>query len=288
MLDHIKNGAKRLPFFMQTRAAYRRLKSPGKRHPLQNLKPDRRYSLKRLGTDYGGWTFVDDPTLRNSTIVSAGLGEDASFDVEFAREYGAKVLLVDPTPRAIEHFAKMRANFGKASVRKYVAGGNQPVDAYDLRGVTDNTFTLVQKALWDSSTTLKFFSPDNPDHVSHSIVNFQHDYANDTRHIEVQSITLTELLEESGVGTDELQLLKLDIEGAEVEVIADMLDTSIRPKQILIEFDELNAPSPKAFERVDLIHKKLTMHGYRCIWTDGQADFLYVRNGRHGSTATNS
>ena len=73
-----------------------------------------------------------------------------------------------------------------------------------------------------------------------------------------------------------------------VEVIADMLDTSIRPKQILIEFDELNTPSPKAFERVDLIHKKLTMHGYRCIWTDGQADFLYVLDGRHESTATNS
>jgi hypothetical protein len=87
---------------------------------------------------------------------------------------------------------------------------------------------------------------------------------------------MTELLEGLGLESEVLQLLKLDIEGAEIEVISDLLDKGVRPKQILVEFDELNVPSPKSFERIDFINAKLESHDYVCVWTDGQADFLYV------------
>lgn len=265
-----------LPFFPFVRSLYRRFKPIGVRHPLQDLKADERYPLIRLGTEYGGWTFVDDPGLDGATIVSGGLGEDASFDVEFARRYGATVIIADPTPRAISHFSEICSNFGKNRVRNYVHGGDQPVDAYDLRGIGASNFRLVPKALWNCRTSLKFFAPDNPRHVSHSIVNFNHDYSQNTKHIEVDSLTLSDLLEEFGLTDSQLRLLKLDIEGAEVEVICDLLDKGIRPHQILLEFDELNAPSPTGFERVDSTHEKLTKHGYKCIWTDGKADFLYI------------
>ena len=277
MLEKLKNTARRLPYFSIARSAYRHLKAPGVRHPLQDLKPDKRYRLTRLGTEYGGWTFVDDPGLRGSTIISGGLGEDASFDIEFARKYGATVIAVDPTPRAIAHFNNICSNFGREKLKNYVHGGDQPVEAYDLRGVGANNFKLAPKALWNCRTSLRFFAPDNPLHVSHSIVNFNHDYSKNTEHIEVESVTLAELLEEFGLRDEEMQLLKLDIEGAEVEVICEFLDRNIRPRQILVEFDELNAPSHTSFARVDLAHKKLMENGYDCIWTDGKADFLYIR-----------
>lgn len=276
MLDNLKNRARKLPFFPHVRGIFRRFRSGGVRHPLQNTKADRSYPLNRLGTEYGGWTFVDDSRLYGSTIISAGLGEDASFDVEIAKRYGATIVVVDPTPRAITHFEEICANFGNDKSTNYVPGGKQPVSAYDLRQLDSAHFKLIPKALWNTASVLKFFSPDNPRHVSHSVVNFHHDYAQDTRHIEVDSITLDELLSQLPIDADELQLIKLDIEGAEIEVISDFLQKGIRPRQILVEFDELNAKSPIGLERVDFIHEMLTSCAYKCIWTDGKADFLYV------------
>lgn len=61
--------------------------------------------LRRLGTEYGGWWFVRTPSLRGGSVISAGAGEDISFDVGLAREHGATVTVVDPTPRAVVHVA---------------------------------------------------------------------------------------------------------------------------------------------------------------------------------------
>ena len=33
------------------------------------------------------------------SYFKGGLGEDASFDIEFAREYDCKIFLLDPTPK---------------------------------------------------------------------------------------------------------------------------------------------------------------------------------------------
>ena len=223
---------------------------------------------------------MDDPNLYGSTIISAGLGEDASFDIEFARQYDAKVIIVDPTPRAIDHFNQIMAKLGNGSGRNYVSGGKQPIAAYDLRGLRQENFILVPKALWNVRTTLKFFEPTNSNHVSYSIVNYQRGYGQDSKYLEVESVTTTDLIEMTGLG-EGLKLLKLDIEGAEVEVISDLLDSALRPNQLLVEFDELNVPSRKAFERIDFVDAKLKTHGYKCIYTDGQADFLYVRTNDH-------
>lgn len=281
MPDSLRDKARHLPFFPFARRIYRLLRQPVARHPLQGLTSAAGFKLTRLGSDYGGWTFVDDPKLFGATIISAGLGEDASFDVEFAKTYGARVIIVDPTPRAIVHFDEIRSRLGKRRERDYIAGGRQPVEAYDLDGLTDSNFTLVPEALWNESTILKFFQPNNPDHVSHSLVNYQRNYAADSDFVEVRSTTLLELLSEIGLKAADLRLIKLDIEGAEVEVLVDALDKCLRPDQILVEFDELNAPSPKAFERVDFVDRKLRSCGYEPIYTDGASNFLYVITDNH-------
>ena len=61
---------------------------------LENL--DKNISFK--GSDYGGWSFLDNNYLNNKYIISGGLGEDASFDVELISKYNCKILVVDPTP----------------------------------------------------------------------------------------------------------------------------------------------------------------------------------------------
>ena len=231
--------------------------------------------LRRLGTAYGGWVFVDGPELRGATIVSCGLGEDASFDVEFARLLGARVVLVDPTPRAIAHFQAFSARAGLPPARPWTDDGALPADSYDLRGVEPGALTLVPKALWREQGTLRFYTPPDPNYVSHSIVNFQNDYRDDTGYIEVEATTLDALLRDAGLSR--LALIKLDIEGAEIEVLHDMLGKGVLPGQVLVEYDELNVPSFKSRERVLSAHRALLAHGYQLVNFERPSNATYRR-----------
>jgi FkbM family methyltransferase len=244
---------------------------------LQDQKEIDGYEIKRLGTNYGGWCFVEDSNLYGCTIISAGLGEDASFDVEFAAQYNARVVVVDPTPRAIKHFEKIISNLGASRKRKYSDSGNQPVDSYDLSKIKRENLVLVEKALWREEGLLKFFEPRNPQHVSYSIVNYQNDYSMETKCIEVSSTTVGRLLGDLNLNCKDIPIFKMDIEGAEIEVLEQMLGESLFPRQILVEFDELNFPTEKNFQRVSRINRLLIHEGYEMIKTDGKSNFLYYR-----------
>jgi FkbM family methyltransferase len=247
------------------------------RHPIQDAKTIDGFNIIHLGTEYGGWRFVDEEELYGSTIISAGLGEDASFDIEFASKYDAKVIIVDPTPRAISHFRKISEAIGNPAKQQYLQGGCQPIDAYNLTAVTKDNFTLITKALWNENTNLKFFAPTNPKHVSHSLVNYQNNYSKNTKSIEVEAVTLDSLLVNLKLEKSDIPLMKFDIEGAEIEVIKRCIEVGIMPRQILVEFDELNVPSAKGFARVTEVDNLLRDNGYKLVETDGKADFLYVK-----------
>lgn len=228
-----------------------------------------------LGSEYGGWMLADLPSLHSGTVLSCGLGEDASFDVEVARRFGATVIMVDPTPRAITHFDAMLTRLGQPAQRTYVSGGTQPVDAYDLTGIRDDQFFLVPKALAEASGSVRFYSPVDPAAVSHSIVNFQHGYSKTTPFIEVPSIDFVTLANEYRL--DAIALAKFDIEGAEIMVIPQMLDVGIRPEQVLVEFDELNWPSRRARENFDRVHGRLIAVGYVPFHFDKRSCVSYIR-----------
>jgi FkbM family methyltransferase len=232
-------------------------------------------NLRRLGTPYGGWTFAAVPELRDCVVISCGLGEDASFDIEFACEFGAQILIVDPTPRAIEHFRDIEARIGQPSARPYDPGGKQAVDAYDLSGVRPGQLVLVDNAVSDSVGRVHFYAPRDPEHVSHSIVNFQNDYSSMTPFIEVNTVTIQSLVDR--VDRSRLQIVKFDIEGSEIAVINDMLRHDIRPPQICIEFDELGIPTPRAFADFYGCHKLLEGAEYRAAYFDGVSSFLYLQ-----------
>ena len=278
-MSFLKHALRRTFLYKPTRKLYEKLRNIP-RHPLQDMRTVDGLDLVHLGTEYGGWTFVDDPNLSGCTIISAGLGEDASFDVEFAARYEANVIIVDPTPRAIKHFRGISDRLGRKRHCGYSQGGSQPVDAYDLSNLGAGSLTLVEKALWSESVMMKFFAPADPEHVSHSVVNFQHEYSDSTPHLDVQATSLAELIADLNLVPNEIPLIKLDIEGAEIEVLTRALLTDgFRPKQILVEFDELNVPSKRGFERVSMIHQILTESDYKMVRTDGKTDFLYLRTG---------
>lgn len=234
------------------------------------------YPLVRLGTEYGGCVFIDAKELYGSIVVSCGLGEDATFDVEFAAKYDAKVLVVDPTPRAVAHFNEIVKRYGKNPLFPYAIKGAQLAGAYDLSNLSDGSLILCEKALWNENTTLRFYAPKNLANVSYSIVNFQNDYSTETEAIEVEATSIDKLLQYYNV--ESLPLIKLDIEGAEVEVILDMMNKKIYPHQILVEFHGIATPSLKSKRRVELAHQKLIEEGYLLVNIDNLSNYLYCRS----------
>lgn len=246
-------------------------------HPIQDHKTKSGYNYLYLGTDYGGWNFVDEDCLNGCTIISAGLGEDGSFDIEFATKYNATVIIVDPTPRAIKHYEEIINSLGRSSSVSYSNDGKQPAASYDLSKLKKTNLQLIKKALWNKNEKLNFYEPQNPQHVSHSIINYQNNYSKTSKFIEVESISMDKLLKDLKLKNSNFQLLKLDIEGAEIEVINHCLNNGIMPRQILVEFDELNAAFSRGVNRVNQVNDALLSNGYTLLWTNGKADFLYYR-----------
>ena len=228
-----------------------------------------------LGTEYGGWHFIHDENLENSLMISAGVGEDISFDIEMINKYKIKVILIDPTPRSIEHINKVSKSLGKSNTKEFLDGGSQPIEAYNLKDVNKNDFTLIKKALFNKSNQIvKFFEPPNADHVSHSISNWQNDFKKESKFIEVETISISDIVNFYNI--DNIPLLKLDIEGAEIEVVNDMLKNKILPKQLLVEFDELYKNSLKGYLRATYIFFKLLINGYKLINANKFPNFLFV------------
>jgi FkbM family methyltransferase len=207
----------------------------------------------------------------------AGLGEDASFDIAMAAKYAANIIVVDPTPRAIAHFNAIVARLGRPAETAIAGRGRIDPAAYDLSAIQPGQLALVQKALWSApGETMKFFAPKNPAHVSHSLVDYQHDYAQAGEHIEVVTTTIEEIVADFGI--TRVPLIKIDIEGAEVAVLRDgyLLET-LRPGQILVEMDILNLPSAKARREFNALDQRLRDFGYRLATWDRRANFTYVQ-----------
>lgn len=247
------------------------------RHPLQDSVLVPGYNICTLGSDYGGWDFVDDGSLHGVTIISAGLGEDASFDVEFAKKYAATVVILDPTPRSVNHYKKILSRIGFKKTQSYSKTGLQPVEAYDLENLQESQFVFIEKALWCDDKKLKFYKPQNPNNVSHSLINNVNVSSQNEAYIEVGAMSVESLINELNLNGKEIPILKIDIEGAEIEVLRHCMTKKIFPKQILVEFDTLNEKTPAAFSKVSLVDGMLRECGYSMLKTNGDANFLYFR-----------
>lgn len=185
--------------------------------------------MERLGTNYGGWIVPDDMKL--DVVYSGGVGEDISFDIKLQTKYDCDIILIDPTTKAVKHFEECQKYFSDKSFK--FTGGIQ----YDYYTSIENEqpnldkFSYIQKGLWDQKDNLKFFRQDNENYVSQSLIDGM--FSKNYDIVEVD--TIKNLMEMNG--HDHIDLLKLDIEGAEIKVINKMLDDGIFPKYLCIEFD---------------------------------------------------
>ncbi len=219
-------------------------------------------ALVRFGTLYGGWIIPADHGLTaDSLCYCAGAGEDISFECALVEQYHCRVRIIDPTPRAIQHFKDL----GQAvheGVRFPV--NNSEVDYYSITDTHFERLQFLPVGLADTDAELKFYLPQNPAHVSCSTLNLQ----KTDRYFTAPCFRLSSIMNQQD--DDSIDLLKMDIEGAEYGVIEDVVASGLLPRILLIEFDEAHTPlDDKARERIAQHIALLERAGMRCVAVEG-------------------
>ncbi len=244
---------------------------------------DKRLDSKLYGTNYGGMIIADHSSLQNSVILSAGTGEDLTFDIELINKYQCQIILIDPTPRAIDYYELITSHFGSNSTKTYSDKGYELPEVYDLRKVDHYNLKLIKYALHhENNLDIKFYAPPVDDHVSYSITNFRSNYSEDSPHIIVKTKTINSIIAEEKI--NEISLIKLDIEGAEIPVIYKMLRDKIYPFQIAVEFGDLmNKKFVKTFKFLKLF-TFIILKGYKLANFDRYPNFLFVKKNKFYNT----
>ena len=178
---------------------------------LKNVSLD----LTRLGTDYGGW-FIPENILhaidKKRVLVSGGLGHDVSFD-KILLENGFQIIGLDPLAECCD-FARKELGDSKSVF-------------------------VIEKGLWTNSGNIDFFPPKNKTHDSWSITNTQSALPQEGTTFKV--ISLEDLIKEfPSIGNSDFSMLKLDIEGAESEIMKKLFTSDYKFDFIGIELDFLS------------------------------------------------
>ena len=235
----------------------------------------KKITINSLGSKYGGWDFIETESLLNSTMISAGVGTDISFDVEMMQKYKTKVIFIDPTPTALDHLELVLSSIGNCDTLPYSEDGKQNIDSYNLSNLKKEYFIIEPKALYNKNDkNIKFYLPKNLEHVSHSISNWQNNYSKNSPYVLVNSINLKNVIKKYKL--QNIEIIKLDIEGAEYKVLLDLLRLEIKPKQILVEFDELQTNKLINYLKYSTLIIKLLLKGYMMIETKKYPNFLFI------------
>lgn len=212
----------------------------------KNTPPD--LELVRLGSDYGGWwapVNLLNLNLGNKCLVSAGLGFDVSFDKEMLSQ-GFFLIGLDPLKESIEYAQSILPN--------------------------ECNFDLVPKGLWNSTGVKTFFPPRNTQHDSWSISNLQHTERELTKSFPVVSISDL-LLQFPKITESSHAYLKMDIEGAELEVLSEVAQINFQFEVLAAEMDFLSLiPFCDLKQRITMIVEarkllgKLRECGYQLVF----------------------
>jgi FkbM family methyltransferase len=178
------------------------------------------------------WVIPSEYVRPGAICYCAGVGENVDLELRLVEHYGARVFALDPTPRAIRFIE------------------NLSLDAERL--------TFLPVGLWSEDVTLRFYEPDNPLHVSHSVVE---DHASGKRFFEAPCKTLSTLMRENGHAV--IDMLKMNIEGAEYEVLGKMIEDEIRPRVLMFTIEGKN-PLLQGIRWT----KRLREYGYRLVGLD--------------------
>lgn len=233
----------------------------------------------RFGTNYGGFNYPRDILTRlneSSIVYCVGAGEDISHDVQLAHTFGCTVHIFDPTPRAIQHVEDVKKSYesGISLTPSKRYGGNDPTYTHKImeNRVNPDKIQMHNFGINSASGSFDFYMPENPEYVSCSILQ----RLKGKSHIRVEMKRLSETMKM--LGHSKIDLLKMDIEGAECDVIDDMLNESILPTYLAVDFDLSVTGNKEDRDRCEAVIKRLDSVGYMVVRRKGQDISFVLRN----------
>ena len=218
--------------------------------------------MEKLGTDYGGWLIPKNISLNeNSILYLGGVGEDISFDLKLQDKYNCWIVIIDPTKKAIKHYEEVKL-FYKDNNFKFT-GNIQKDYIQNIKNlnINFNKIIFLDMGLYNKKDLLKFYKQDNPNYVSQSLENNM--FGNNYDVVKVD--TIKNIMNQ--LNHNNIDLLKLDIEGSECDVLDKMLDDNILPKYLCIEFDLL-LKNKDFNKKTEKIGKRLESFGYKILKND--------------------
>ncbi len=174
---------------------------------LSHLKVGIKCNKVWYGNSYGGFYVCPDLLNDKSVVYSFGIGEDMSFDNAITMNHNCHVFCFDPTPKSINWYKTQKTN---------------------------PKFHFYEYGISKQNEFVEFYLPKNPEHVSGSIINQINVDNNNNVRVEMKS--LGNIMNE--LGHEHIDILKMDIEGAEYDVIENILESKLSITQIVIEFHD--------------------------------------------------
>jgi FkbM family methyltransferase len=159
----------------------------------------------------GGWHINPAAITKTGCLVySFGIEKDLRFDLALIRDYSLAVHAFDPTPSTIDWISQIDTS------------PNFHFHPWAVTGL-DGNLILFPRIKRDGTKSITMYSLVTADPSSKD-------------KIEVPAFSPSSLLAKLGHDKNNLQIIKIDIEGAEYEVLDDLLKNEINPPQILVEF----------------------------------------------------
>jgi FkbM family methyltransferase len=174
---------------------------------VDHLKTQFKTKKAWYGSSYGGF-YINPEVLDHSAVVlSFGIGKDISFDMACIERHGCKVYGFDPTPKSIEWVSS---------------------------NVSNEKFIFLPFGIGAKSGSSNFHLPKNKKAVSGSI--HYADFLDKEEVISVELKSFDDLV--AHLHLERVDVVKMDIEGAEYEVLQSIVDSKIEVQQILVEFHD--------------------------------------------------
>jgi FkbM family methyltransferase len=194
------------------------------------------YEFERFGEGHAAWWVLKDiePGL---VAYCGGVGQDATFDFDLAEKKGMEVHSFDPTPNSIEYM--QRENRARVNFHPW--------------------------GMLDSDRTVRFHAPLDQTHANWFVDNLH----GTDNYFEADCFTIETIMKK--LGHDTIDLLKIDIEGSWGRVLASMLESSIHPRVVCVEFD-----SPAPLLKVRRTVRALQSAGYKLARRDKE-NCVFVR-----------
>lgn len=177
---------------------------------------------------YPGWVVVPEIIRDNDVVYSVGICNDIDFERAVIKDHRVQVFAFDPTPYSVQWIEKQSL---------------------------PSSFHFYPWAAAGKDGKL-FLYPRMTKHGKPS--EFLYTFHNEDIHKDdgvcVDALTIESMAKK--LGSEKIDILKLDIEGAEYEVFESLLSSTLRPKQILVEFHHRfkGIGKEKTIKAVDSLH----------------------------------